>query len=57
MARFINAEMVNPHKEVDRTQFPFTLPVFREFQSLAIDSKVTCLWVKVTWSRSLSVLV
>ena len=41
MARFINAVMVNPHKEVDRMQFPFTLPVFREFQSLSIDPKVT----------------
>lgn len=33
--------LVNPRAEVDRGRFPFTLPVFRDFESLKLDPKVT----------------
>lgn len=41
MPGFLNHVLVNPHVEVDREVFPFTLPVFHEFQSLEFHPEVT----------------
>lgn len=40
MYRYIDQVIVNPHKEVDRTKFPFTLPAFKDFNSLNMDANV-----------------
>ncbi|ARU41349.1 hypothetical protein CCB80_09460 [Armatimonadetes bacterium Uphvl-Ar1] len=39
--RYAQAVMVNPHKEVDRSVYPFTLPVFQGFNSLEFHQDVT----------------
>lgn len=41
MGGFIDRVLVNPRAEVDRSRFPFTLPVFKDFDSLKLDPKVT----------------
>lgn len=41
MSDFITSVLINPHVEVDRSRFPFTLPVFQNFESLAFPKPVT----------------
>jgi predicted ATPase len=38
---FIESVIVNPYVEIDRSAFPFTLPVLRDFQSLPLHPRVT----------------
>jgi predicted ATPase len=38
---FVRRVLVNPRIEVDREKFPFTLPVFKEFQELQFHEGVT----------------
>jgi predicted ATPase len=38
---FLNSVSVNPHVEMDREKFPFTLPVFKDFESLSFHPEVT----------------
>lgn len=41
MPDYIRAVLINPHVEVDRTRFPFTLPAFKDYEYLKLDPKIT----------------